>query len=169
MLLWSHPTCYNHSLLFPHLHPAARVVFKRIKKSYYPPAYSPQTAPIATRINTKLITQKLPSASPLPVFHHILFNVFVFLLPIACTHSVLGLLYLMFPLSGMLPPCIGISFLWMLCHTAEIPLQRWRTFPPAAESVSRRQPSAVSPLGSFLSRRELPLPRSCFLFETAHI
>lgn len=62
MLLWSHPTCYNHSLLFPHFQPAARMIFKRINKSCYPPVYSPQIAPIATRINTKLITQKVPSA-----------------------------------------------------------------------------------------------------------
>ena len=122
------------------------MIFERVNKSCYSPAYSPQIAPIATGTNVKLRGQRLP----LLVFQHILSQALVCLLPTARLHpenSHLGLLYLLFPTSGVLPACI----IFHPCACCLIPLRSlFRSeglFPQLPKVFPADGPQLSAPLG----------------------
>lgn len=119
--------------------------------------------PIATRINTKLTAHKLLSGSPLPVFYHILFHVFVFLLPIACiqqTNSYLKVsAFAVFSTWTALPPYICVH-----CCGCYITLLR---------SLFRNEglsPLVLTVYQQTALNRQSPLrAASCFLIGAAHV
>lgn len=119
--------------------------------------------PIATRINTKLTAHKLLSSSPLPVFYHILFHVFVFLLPITCIQQTNSYLkasaFAVFSTWTALPPYICVH----CCGCYITPLR----------SLFRNEglsPLVLTVYQQTALNRQSPLrAASCFLIGAAHV
>ena len=105
--------------------------------------------------NAKSLTYCTTRELQARVLYHILYNIFIFLPPTACTHQenpCLGAF--VFAVSSIWnAPTIYLHFILVDALSHRWDLQKWRIFPPAAKSVSCRQPSAVSLLW------ELPQPK----------